>query len=95
MPFHRHGPPDLNATLTRMLNLSETQQEQVKSFVAEAQPQLDAIHQRAREAADVIVKQLDASIRPLLTPEQQKRLDAFETLRQTRPERAAPAAGPR
>jgi len=81
---HRHGPFDLNAMLARTLNLSDDQQAQVKPLVAEVQPQLDAIHQQAHQAADVILKQLDAKVRPLLTPEQQKRLDAMATLRETR-----------
>jgi dsDNA-specific endonuclease/ATPase MutS2 len=71
--------------LTRLLNLSDSQQEQVKPMVAEVQPQLDAIHKQAQEQADAIIKQLNQKIRPLLDPDQQRRLDAFETLRATRP----------
>jgi len=81
---HHHGPFDLNAMLTRTLSLTDAQQAQVKPLVAEVQPQLDAIHQQAHQAADAILKQLDAKVRPLLTPEQQKRLDAMATLRETR-----------
>jgi hypothetical protein len=69
-----------------MLNLSDTQQSQLKPIVAEVQPQLDAIHKQARESADAVLKQLNTKIRPLLTPEQQKRLDAMQTLREARPE---------
>jgi Spy/CpxP family protein refolding chaperone len=85
-PFHHrhHGPFDLNAMLTRTLNLTDAQQAQVKPLVAEVQPQLDAIHQQAHQSANLVLKQLDAKVRPLLTPEQQKRLDAFATLRETR-----------
>jgi Spy/CpxP family protein refolding chaperone len=84
MAFHHHGPFDLNRMLTHMLNLTDAQQAQVKTLVAEVQPQLDAIHQQARQSADAVLKQLDAKVRPLLTPVQQKRLDAFATLRETR-----------
>src|SRR5689334_15268740 len=67
-PFHHHhGPFDLNAMLTRTLSLTDAQQAQVKPLVAEVQPQLDNIHQQARQAADAILKQLDGKIRPLLT----------------------------
>jgi Spy/CpxP family protein refolding chaperone len=83
MPFH-HGSHDLNVMLTHMLNLTDAQQTQVKAMVSDVQPQLDAIHEQARQAADAVMKQLDTKIRPLLTPDQQKRLDAFETLRDTR-----------
>lgn len=85
MPCHNHGSHDLNGMLTHMLNLTDAQQTQVKGIVSDVQPQLDAIHEQARLAADAVMKQLDTKIRPLLTPDQQKRLDAFETLRDTRP----------
>ena len=80
-----HGRPDLTRMLTHTLNLSDAQQTQVKTLVAEVQPQLDAIHQQARQAADAVTKQLNTKIRPLLTPDQQKRLDALETLHSTQP----------
>ncbi len=83
MGHHGHG--DLTRMLTHTLNLSDAQQAQVKPLVAEVQPQLDAIHQQARQSADAIMKQLNARIRPLLTPDQQKRLDALETLHSTQP----------
>ncbi|MGH8093116.1 MAG: hypothetical protein ACREIF_06555 [Chthoniobacterales bacterium] len=88
--LHRHGPPDLSAMLTHMLNLTDAQQTQVRALVAEVQPQLDAIHEQARAAADAIIKQLNTKIRPLLTADQQKRLDALEVLRETRPPRPGP-----
>jgi hypothetical protein len=91
MPFHPHGPPNLTIMLTRLLNLSDAQQAQVKPLIADVQPQLDAIHKQAHEQADVIIKQLNEKIRPLLSADQQKRLDAFETLRATQPQ--TPVAG--
>lgn len=90
MSPYRHGPPNLTAMLTHMLNLTDAQETQVKALLAEVQPQLDAIHEQARQAADVIIKQLDAKIRPLLTADQQKRFDALETLRETRPSGPGP-----
>ena len=69
--------------LTRTLQLTDAQKSQVEPLVTAMRPQLDAIHQKARAEADAILKQLDAQIRPLLTPEQQKRLDAVETLHGT------------
>ena len=80
-----HGHPDLTRMLTHTLNLSDAQQTQVKTLVAEVQPQLDAIHQQARQSADAVMKQLNTKIRPLLTADQQKRLDALETLHSTQP----------
>lgn len=69
--------------LTRTLQLTDAQKSQVEPLVTAVRPQLEAIHQKARAEADVVLKQLDTQIRPLLTPDQQKRLDAMETLHGT------------
>ena len=66
--------------MTRMLQLTDAQKTEVEPLVAAVRPQLQAIHEKARAEADVVLKQLHAQIRPLLTPEQQKRLDAMELL---------------
>jgi hypothetical protein len=49
------------------------------------QPQLDAIHQQARQGENALLRQLYASIRRLLNPEQQTKLDAFEAMRVAEP----------
>lgn len=78
--WHHHGPPNMTAMLSHVLNLSDAQKAQVQPLVDAAQPKLDAIHQQARAQAEPIIKQLHAQIRPLLTADQQKRLDALEVL---------------
>ncbi|HEX4665367.1 MAG TPA: hypothetical protein VH207_02110 [Chthoniobacterales bacterium] len=78
--FCHKGAPDMTAMLTHMLELTDAQKSQVEPLVTAVRPQLQAIHERARADADVILKQLHTQIRPLLTPEQQKRLDAMEVL---------------
>ena len=83
---HHHGMANMTAMLSHVLNLTDAQKAQVQPLVDAVKPQLDAIHQQARAAADPIVKQLHAQIRPLLTPEQQKKLDALETLHSSGPE---------
>jgi hypothetical protein len=82
-PFCQQGRPNLTAMLTHMLQLTDAQKTQVDPLVAAVRPQLDAIHQKARAEAEVVLKQLDDQIRPLLTPDQQKRLDAMELLHAT------------
>ncbi len=79
-PFCHKGAPDMTAMLTHMLQLTDAQKSQVEPLVTAVRPQLQAIHEKARADADVILKQLHTQIRPLLTPEQQKRLDAIEVL---------------
>ena len=85
-PMLHHGPPNITERLTHALNLTDAQKAQVQAKVAAVQPQLDAIRKQAHEQADAIIKQLHEQIRPLLNAEQQKRLDAIQTLRDTRPE---------
>jgi len=78
--FCHKGAPDMTAMLSHVLQLSDAQKSQVEPLVTAVRPQLQAIHEKARADAEVILKQLHTQIRPLLTPEQQKRLDAMEVL---------------
>lgn len=89
-PFHQHGPPDLTAMLTNTLDLTDAQKTQVATLVDAVKPQLEAIHQQARIAADAVIKQLNSQIRPLLNAEQQKKLDALEARRAAGPGPGAP-----
>jgi Spy/CpxP family protein refolding chaperone len=82
-PPHHHGPHHLTEMLTHTLNLTDAQKPQVQAAVTAVQPQLDAIHQQAHTQANAVLKQLDTQIRPFLTPEQVKKLDALETLRES------------
>jgi Spy/CpxP family protein refolding chaperone len=75
------GKPNLSDLLTRMLLLTDAQKAQLQPYIDAVQPQLDATHQQARQTEDALLKQLCASIRPLLSPAQQTKLDAFEAIR--------------
>ena len=77
--FH-HGAPNMTAMLSHVLNLTDAQKAQVQPLIDAVKPQLEAIHQQARTAAEPIMKQLHTQIRPYLTAEQLKKLDALETL---------------
>jgi Spy/CpxP family protein refolding chaperone len=85
------GKPNLGDMLARLLLLTDAQRGQLRPYIDAVQPQLDATHQQARQAEDALLKQLHASIRPLLTPEQQIKLDALEAMRVTGPPPPAPA----
>jgi Spy/CpxP family protein refolding chaperone len=85
-PITPPGPPlfarpNLSEMLSRMLLLTDAQKAQLQPYIDAVQSQLDATHQQTRQAADTLLKQLSASIRPSLTPEQQTKLDAFEAMR--------------
>ena len=77
--------PNLSDMLARMLLLTDAQKAQLQPYVDAVQPELDATHQQARQAEDALLKKLDASIRPLLTPDQQTKLDVLEAMRAARP----------
>ncbi|HET9418364.1 MAG TPA: periplasmic heavy metal sensor [Chthoniobacterales bacterium] len=61
--------------VTKALNLTPEQQAKVQPIVDQTRPQIVAIHRDAMEKAHAVVDQAMSQIRPLLTSEQQKKLD--------------------
>src|SRR4051812_27807002 len=61
--------------MTEELNLTADQQAKVKPIVDAARPQLQAIHQEAMQKSKAVMDDTMSKIRPLLTPEQQKKAD--------------------
>jgi Spy/CpxP family protein refolding chaperone len=61
--------------LTEGLNLTPDQQAKVQPIIDQAQPQIAAIHREAIQKMKAVVESTASQIRPLLTPEQQKKLD--------------------
>lgn len=82
LPF---GKPNLSDVLARLLSLTDAQKAQLQRYVDAVQPQLDATHRQARQAEDALLKELYASIRPSLTPEQQIKLEAFDAMHSAGP----------
>jgi Spy/CpxP family protein refolding chaperone len=74
------GKPSMSDRLSPMLSLTDAQKTQLQPYFDAVQLQFDAAHQQARHTEDVLLKQLYSSIRPLLTPQQQTKLDAFEAM---------------
>jgi hypothetical protein len=79
------GRPNLSDILTRLLSLTDAQRAQLQPYVDAMQPQLDTIKRQAQQDEDALLKQLVASIRPLLNPEQQTKLDAIDAMRAAGP----------
>jgi Spy/CpxP family protein refolding chaperone len=75
------GNPSMSDMLSPVLSLTDAQKTQLQPYFDAIRPQFDAAHQRARQAEGVLLKQLYSSIRPLLTPQQQTKLDTFEAMR--------------
>ncbi|HEY6069901.1 MAG TPA: hypothetical protein VIU85_00905 [Chthoniobacterales bacterium] len=68
--------------VTMGLNLSAEQRAQVDPFIIDAGPQLSAIEADARKKKYGVVDNTLAKIRPLLTPEQQRKLDELQKARE-------------
>jgi Spy/CpxP family protein refolding chaperone len=64
------------------LNLSADQKAKVQPIVDQARPQIRAIHQEAMQKTKAVMDNTMTQIRPLLTPEQQQKLDAMQKAHQ-------------
>jgi Spy/CpxP family protein refolding chaperone len=78
-PGEGHGGWHLNPLeeMSSSLNLTDAQKAKVQPIVDQAKPQLQAIHQEAMTKAKTVIDGSITQIRPLLTPEQQTKLDAI------------------
>jgi hypothetical protein len=63
--------------LTRELNLTESQREEVERILCRTHSELIELRRHERPAKDEIIQSGMASIRTVLTPEQQEKLDAL------------------
>jgi Spy/CpxP family protein refolding chaperone len=83
--------------LTKDLDLTPDQQAKVQPIVDQAKPQIQAIHQDAMQKTKAVMDNTMAQIRPLLTPEQQQKLEtmraAHEKMREARQEMRAARRG--
>jgi Spy/CpxP family protein refolding chaperone len=79
--WHGHGAGGLEH-MTKTLNLTPDQQAKVQPIIDQAKPQIIAIHQDAMQKTHAIMDDTMSKIRPLLTPEQQKKLDDLKAARQ-------------
>jgi Spy/CpxP family protein refolding chaperone len=73
----RHGNPLEHITET--LNLTPDQQAKVQPIIDQAKPQLIAIHRDAMQKAKGVIDNAMTQIRPILTPDQQKKADEIRT----------------
>ena len=61
--------------LTKALSLTAEQQSKVQPLIDQARPQIMAIHKDAMEKTHAIIDKTMSQIRPMLTPDQQKKFD--------------------
>jgi Spy/CpxP family protein refolding chaperone len=63
--------------LSDSLNLTDAENTKIQPIIDQAKPQLQAVHQDAMNKAKAVIDDSVSQIRPLLTPEQQTKLDAI------------------
>jgi hypothetical protein len=68
--------------ITEKLDLTSDQQTKVQPILDQAKPQIAAIHQEAMQKAKGVMDGTLSQIRPLLTAEQQTKLDAIQKAHQ-------------
>jgi len=68
--------------ITEKLNLTSDQQTKVQPIMDGAKPQIAAIHQEAMQKMKTVMDSTISQIRPLLTPDQQKKLDDIQKAHQ-------------
>ncbi len=68
--------------LTKALDLTADQQAKVQPIIDAAKPQIVAIHQEAMQKSKAVLDASMAQIRPILTPEQQTKLDKIQAARE-------------
>ena len=64
--------------LSKDLNLTDDQKAKVQPIIDQARPQIVAIHKEAMEKMHAVMENAGNQIRPLLTPQQQQKLDAMK-----------------
>jgi Spy/CpxP family protein refolding chaperone len=68
--------------ISEKLSLTSDQQTKVQPILDQAKPQIAAIHQEAMQKAKTVIDSTLSQIRPLLTADQQKKLDAIQKAHQ-------------
>ena len=78
----RGGPGQHLERLTETLDLTPEQKAKIQPIIEQARPQIRAIHQEAMQKTQAVMENAMAQMRPLLTPEQQKKADELKTAHQ-------------
>jgi protein CpxP len=77
---HRRGNPVEH--LTKALDLTSEQQAKIQPIFDQAKPQLKAAREESRQKIKAIRENIQAQVRPLLTPAQQQKFDALKKARE-------------
>jgi len=75
---HRHNSLE---QITENLNLTPEQKAKVQPIIDQAKPQIESIRREAMQKTKAVTDNAMAQIRPMLTPDQQKKLDDAQNSR--------------
>src|SRR4030095_4876043 len=79
---HWRGHPFGLRGITEKLDLTADQETKVQPILDQARPQIVAIHQEAMQKMHTVMNSTLSQIRPMLTADQQSKLDAIEKAHQ-------------
>jgi periplasmic protein CpxP/Spy len=79
---HWHGHEFGLKGITEKLDLTADQETKVQPILDATKPQIATIHQEAMQKMKTVIDGALSQIRPLLTPEQQKKFDAIQKAHQ-------------
>jgi Spy/CpxP family protein refolding chaperone len=79
---HGHGRGFGLQRITEKLDLTSDQQTKAQPIIDGAKPQIDAIHQEAMQKTKAVMDTTLSQLRPLLTPDKQKKLDDIQKAHQ-------------
>ena len=77
-----HGHGFALERFTKGLDLTADQQAKIQPILDQTKPQIAAIHEEAMQKMKAVIDSTTSQIRPLLTPEQQKKFDAIQKAHQ-------------
>src|ERR671937_653442 len=78
--WHGNGPHgSFLERISEMLKLTPEQKAKIQPLIQQAGPQIAAIHQEAMQKTHTVMENTMGQIRPLLTPEQQKKADEIKS----------------
>jgi Spy/CpxP family protein refolding chaperone len=77
-----HGRGFALERFTKGLDLTVDQLAKIQPILDQAKPQIAAIHEEAMQKMKTVIDSTTSQIRPLLTPEQQKKFDVIQKAHQ-------------
>ncbi len=76
-PPHLHSPQEKAERLARILGLNQDQEEKALAIITRHEAEVDELHAKGKAALDKVLDKVSQELSPILTPEQNTKLEAF------------------